>query len=50
MAKTALSGKAADALKDLDELRGDHDKFVAAIDEAEDAYNGIYKRAAEVSN
>lgn len=50
MAKTALSGKAADALKDLDELTGDHDKFVAEIDKAEDAYNGIYTRAAEVAN
>lgn len=50
MAKATLSGKAADAFSDLEELRRDHDVFVEGIQACEDAYNGIYKRAAEVGN
>lgn len=46
-ARQTLSGKAADALKDLDELRSDHDSWVQEIEKAEDAYNGVYKRLSE---
>jgi hypothetical protein len=47
MAKTGLTGASAEALKELDEIKTDHDDFVAKIKDAEDAYNGIFKRAAE---
>ena len=48
--KATLSGKAAEALAELDELKGDHDDFVEKIEQAEDAYNGIFRTAAEVAN
>lgn len=50
MAKATLSGRAAEALSDLQELQRDHDDLVAEIVEAENAYNGIFARAAEVGN
>jgi hypothetical protein len=48
--KHTLSGKAADALKDYDEAKTDHDRLCEQIDMAEDAYQGIYERTAEVAN
>ena len=47
--RSTLSGAASAALKDLDELQGDHKKFVDDLEKCEDAYNGIYKRASEVA-
>lgn len=50
MAKATLSGKAAAAQADLEELKRDHDDLVDEIKLAEDAYNGIFERKAEVGN
>ena len=50
MAVKVLSGKAAEALKELDELAGDHDDFVENLEQAERAYEGVFKRTAEVAN
>lgn len=50
VAKATLSKRAGDALSDLQELKRDHDDFVDSIKACEDAFNGIYKRAAEVGN
>ena len=50
MAAKALSGKAGEALAELDELQGDHDDFVAAIEAAEDSYNGIFKASSEAAS